>query len=310
MKIAYVEQAFRAGSLTIIGLANEICDDYNEQGYNLTLRQLYYQLVARGHIANSQQEYKRVGSIINDGRMAGLIDWNYITDRTRNLASLATWRSPEDIVDAVARQYREDRWKAQPQYVEVWVEKEALADVVARAADQWQVPYFCCRGYVSQSEMWSAGQRLRKHEDNGQQVTVIHLGDHDPSGLDMTRDIRDRLHLFGSDTTVTRIALNMDQIEQYTPPPNPAKITDSRAESYIDEYGPESWELDALDPATLNDLITSEIRGHVDMRMWVAATDQQRTGKFLLGRVSERWADVVGWLRSDENVDSDDDADG
>jgi hypothetical protein len=301
MKIAYVDQAFRPASLDIIDLANEICDDYSEQGYNLTLRQLYYQLVARGHIANSQKEYKRVGSIINDGRMAGLIDWDYITDRTRSLSSLATWSSPESIVRAVAEQYREDRWRDQPEYVEVWVEKEALADVVARAADARQVPYFCCRGYVSQSEMWAAGQRLVEREDRGKKVTIVHLGDHDPSGLDMTRDIRDRLTLFGSYATVRRIALNMDQIEQYQPPPNPAKITDSRAEAYIEEYGPESWELDALDPATLNALITDEIGLHLDLSRWEAATAAQLSRKSLLRRTSERWDDVVSWLRADED---------
>jgi hypothetical protein len=308
-KLAYIDRKFQGDSLEIIARAEGICQDYANQGYDLTLRQLYYQFVARGWLANSQQSYKRLGSVINDARLAGMIDWDHLVDRTRNLASLAAWNSPADILSAVAAQYRENKWAGQAERVEVWVEKEALAGVIARPADRWQVPYFSCRGYVSQSEMHSAGLRIRRHERSGRKVTVIHLGDHDPSGLDMTRDIRDRLELFGCSATVKRIALNMDQVEAYDPPPNPAKITDSRAEDYISEYGPESWELDALDPATLDALVEGEILAHLNRAQWDAALEQENDRKFVLGRLSARWDEVQEYTRSLDGADEDDDDD-
>lgn len=300
-RIAYIDKTFSPGSLEIIDRANTICAAYAAQGYDLTLRQLYYQFVSRGWIANRQTEYKRLGSIVNDARLAGAIDWDYIVDRTRNLRDLAHWRSPEDIMHAVASQYRQERWKDQPYRLEVWIEKDALVGVIAQACERNDVPYFSCRGYTSQSELWGAARRLRGYEKNGQDTVVIHLGDHDPSGIDMTRDIGDRLRLFGSRAQVKRIALNMNQVEQYSPPPNPAKLTDSRAEGYIEEFGDESWELDALDPATLDALVEAEIRSWRDEQAWEASTSRQEYQRGLLVAVEERWDEVAALVDGDES---------
>lgn len=297
-KIAYASTNFSASSLDIIEHAIGICEDYAAQGYNLTLRQLYYQFVSRDLVPNTMQSYKRLGSIVNDARLAGLIDWDHLEDRTRNLAKLAMWESPESIVDAVARQYRTSLWDNQPWYVEVWVEKEALADVVSRPANRWLVPYFACRGYVSQSEMWRAAQRLTAREDAGQASVIIHLGDHDPSGIDMTRDIQDRLRTFGAKTDVTRIALNMDQVDRYQPPPNPAKITDSRAADYMENYGDQSWELDALDPATLDALIEGEILSYLDRRRWDDEHAAMEADRAVLVAASAHWGEVAGLIRA------------
>lgn len=296
-KIAYASTKFSASSIEVIERANEICQSYAAAGYNLTLRQLYYQFVSRDWLPNNMQSYKRLGSIVNDARLAGLIDWDHLEDRTRNLAKLAQWDSPEAIVDAVAAQYRTHLWDNQDWYVEVWVEKEALADVVSRPANRWFVPYFPCRGYVSQSEMWRAAMRLLAEERKGKKALIIHLGDHDPSGIDMTRDIQDRLYTFGSDVTIERIALNMDQVEQYDPPPNPAKITDSRANDYIENYGDESWELDALDPATLDALIEDKILDHLDRGQWDIDHDEMEADRAILTAASENWTELAGWIR-------------
>lgn len=261
-KICYVEKSFKPDRLELIDKINSVIDDYQRQGYSLTLRQAYYQLVARAIIENNERSYKNVGNLINDARLAGLIDWNAIEDRTRNLQRLAHWDSPKEIIESASYQYRKDVWENQQYYVEVWVEKEALANVVGRVANELDVPYFCCRGYVSQSEMWSAAQRFRDRQRRGKTVVVIHLGDHDPSGIDMSRDIEERLMLFGVDEDMflfRRIALNMEQIDLYNPPPNPAKLTDSRCGGYIEKYGYESWELDALEPRVIHDLITTNV---------------------------------------------------
>lgn len=261
-KICYVEKSFKPDRLELIDKINSVIDDYQRQSYSLTLRQAYYQLVARAIIENNERSYKNVGNLINDARLAGLIDWNAIEDRTRNLQRLSHWDSPKEIIESASYQYRKDVWENQQYYVEVWVEKEALANVVGRVANELDVPYFCCRGYVSQSEMWSAAQRFRDRQRRGKTVVVIHLGDHDPSGIDMSRDIEERLMLFGVDEDMflfRRIALNMEQIDLYNPPPNPAKLTDSRCGGYIEKYGYESWELDALEPRVIHDLITTNV---------------------------------------------------
>lgn len=263
-KIAYIEKNFRQDSLDLIDTANGIIEDYQARGYLLTLRQLYYQMVSRDILVNSQKSYDRLGAIISDGRLTGLIDWDAIEDRTRNLAGLQDWDSPEQIVKVARNSYRIDHWENQPVRPEVWVEKEALAGVVQRACQPLDVDFMSCRGYMSQSEMHSAALRFQRYNDAGQVPLVIHLGDHDPSGIDMTRDIYDRLDLFMGGLEVRRIALNYDQIEEYNPPPNPAKVTDSRAGSYMSIYGRSSWELDALDPDVLVDLITNTVLQYRD----------------------------------------------
>ncbi|MFE0036788.1 hypothetical protein [Streptomyces sp. NPDC059015] len=292
-RIAYTEKRFSTASRDLIATADAICAEYARQGFDLTLRQLYYQFVARGYIANKQTEYKRLGSIINDARLAGLLDWNYIVDRTRNLRGLSHWDDPEAVVRSAAYGYRTERWQDQPHRVEVWIEKDALVGVITGVCQRNDVDYFSCRGYTSQSELWGAARRMISYERDGQKPVIIHLGDHDPSGVDMTRDIRDRLELFGAEVDVRRIALNMDQVEAHRPPPNPAKLTDSRAGGYIREHGRSSWELDALDPTMLDQLIEDEIWAWRDASLWEVATDAMERERSLLETVAGRWSEVA-----------------
>ncbi len=255
MKQQFIVKNFRAKSRAVIDKANEIIAEYAAQGYSLTLRQLYYQFVARDLIPNTERSYKSLGSIINDARLAGYIDWLAIEDRTRNVSAAPHWDSPADVMQAARDSYQIDMWADQPRRVEVWIEKNALTGVIHDTCRQLHVPYFACIGYVSQSEQWRAYQRSTNHP-----LTILHLGDHDPSGIDMTRDNAERLaDVFGGDVELKRIALNMDQIDEYAPPPNPAKVTDSRFEQYLLMYGAESWELDALEPSVINELIVNEV---------------------------------------------------
>lgn len=280
MRITYIPKRFRADRQRLIDLANSIIAEYEAQGFDLTLRQLYYQLVARDVIPNTEASYKRLGDTIADARLAGLVEWEAIEDRTRNLRDLTHWRDPRAIINAAVRSYRIDKWAGQPYRPEVWVEKDAVLNIVAQVCESLDVPYFSCRGYTSLSEKWRAGQRMQAWCADGQIPVVIHLGDHDPSGLDMTRDIRERLELFaGHPVDIRRIALNRDQIARYNPPPNPAKVTDSRAKGYIAQHGRVSWELDALTPTVLAGLIRDAIADLLDAdawRAWQAQEDAQR----------------------------------
>ncbi|WP_298737655.1 hypothetical protein [uncultured Chitinophaga sp.] len=293
MKIAYKEINFRSESRKLIDHVNRIIAEYKQMGYSLTLRQVYYQLVSRDIIPNNERSYKNLGAIISDARLAGKIDWEAIEDRTRNLKGNSHWREPGSIIRASAEQFQYDKWSDQDNYVEVWVEKDALVNVVGQICQRLDVNFFSCRGYVSQSEMWVAARRLKQYEDDGKQTIVLHLGDHDPSGRDMSRDVLDRLELFESNPMFKRIALNMDQIEEYDPPPNPTKASDSRADGYIAEFGHECWELDALNPNVIENLIKAHVDQYCDRRRFEAYREREEEARRILRAVSANWDDVV-----------------
>lgn len=293
---SYKHINFRNDSLALIDRVNDIVSEYVVQGYELTLRQVYYQLVARGFIPNNERSYKNLGNLINDGRLAGLIDWHSIVDRTRYVRRNSHWSSPESVIYSAAYSYMLDRWQNQPNYVEVWVEKDALVGIVGQICNKLDVPYFSCRGYTSQSEMWSAAQRFigQNHRESR---TIIHLGDHDPSGIDMTRDIQERLDMFGADVYVKRVALTMDQIDEFDPPPNPTKITDARSHGYIQMFGHECWELDALEPKVITRIITEEVEELVDPALFSAIEKREREDKDNINMICENYDDVVSYLK-------------
>lgn len=281
MKRAYESWSPQDETVETLSQANVIIEDYMSRRYSLTLRQLYYQMVAKGLISNDQREYDRLGRIVSRGRNAGMIDWFAIEDRTRQRFGLQTWDNPREIIRSAINSYRIDKWEGQKYRPFVWVEKEALAGVIARACNDEgvQVDYVSCRGYMSQSTIWREARNIKNVAQDGQIPIVFHLADHDPSGIDMTRDNIDRLQMYSGLTFwedpelwdffgFKRIALNMDQVEEYNPPPNPAKVTDSRIESYVSEYGRLSWELDALDPDVLVDLVRDHIDEYRDKDEW------------------------------------------
>jgi hypothetical protein len=273
-KIAYEERKFRAGSLALIRKMDDIVTDYQRKGYQLTLRQCYYQLVARDIIENTEKSYKRIADLLDNGRKAGLIDWQAIEDRTRQVRGWSGYESPAAFLKSVSRGFMLDLWREQPCYVEVWVEKDALVDVVRKACAGTRTPFFSCRGFSSQSAMWRAAERFKAKQDK--KCIILHLGDHDPSGLDMTRDIQERLIYFGAGVQVQRIALNMEQVDTYNPPPNPAKETDSRYKGYQLKYGVKSWELDALRPEVIESMIDEHIKQNMDMTLFNETLQQEQ----------------------------------
>ncbi|MBA3321788.1 MAG: hypothetical protein H0T45_10145 [Pyrinomonadaceae bacterium] len=291
--IKYEEKTFRATTLALVKTVNQIVEEYRVQGYDLTLRQVYYQCVSRDIIPNNEKSYDKLGRIVGDARMAGLIDWKAIVDRTRALRGNTHWRAPAEIMSAAAKSFAVDKWSkeyGQDFRPEVWVEKDALVGVVGRVCEELDVNYFSCRGYTSLSEMWTASQRLLKYRGQGQTPFVIHLGDHDPSGMDMSRDITDRLEVFTRRSLeFERLALNTEQVQQYNPPPNPAKLSDSRATGYIARFGYESWELDALNPQVIADLIRRAVVSCRHDEAWEQAV------KYEKGHIKELTAAAKHW---------------
>lgn len=317
----------QADSAAIVRQADKIIDDYLSQGLTLTLRQLYYQFVALdlfpddrcwtriestgkwvrdpNGTKNAEPNYKWLGDIMSKGRLGGLLDWDAVEDRVRQPVVWAEYDSPKAMLEHALRGYRLPRLEGQETYVELWVEKDALAGVLKPIAAEYHVTLMVNRGYSSSSAMKEAGDRIRdKCAKYGvSDAIVFYLGDHDPSGEDMVRDIRDRLGKFLNDGTlitvdrgkvtfeeddareerkpyidlkVTKLALTMEQIRRYNPPPNPAKLSDSRAKAYIAKYGHHSWEVDALPPTVLRDLITEAIENVFDMDKVEAIKERER----------------------------------
>lgn len=276
----FVEKEFGIEARSMIVKINVILEDYRQQGYDLSLRQLYYQLVSKNVIENSERSYKNLGNLVSDARLAWYIDWDVIKDRGRETVGNPHWGTTTQFIESVAPQYRFDLWEDQENYVEVMVEKQALEGVLEPVCNQLDIPFTANKGYSSSSALYEASKRFLRRARQGKGLYAIYLGDHDPSGIDMSRDVLDRLNLFVHASMnrstgrtpadfgglrVRRVALNMDQVRELNPPENPAKITDSRADGYIRKFGRSSWELDAIEPRRLAELVTSSVQSLMDL---------------------------------------------
>lgn len=280
MKYAYSHSNISDKVLLRIEQANLILDEYMEQGYKLTLRQLYYQLVARDLLPNKVQEYKKLSSTMVDARMGGLTDWDAIEDRLR-VPQVPYY--VEDVAHALSdteAQYRLDRQIGQLHRLEIWTEKDAVSNILKRVTHYYQIRLMVNRGYSSCSAMRNAALRLAH---DGRPVVILYVGDHDPSGLDMVRDIQERLEAFELEAfVVNHIALTREQIIEFNPPPNPAKITDPRAGAYISEHGSSSWELDALKPEQLYNIVGEAVEELLDTPQFYRMIEREKADKSTL----------------------------
>lgn len=316
--ICYIPKTFSPRHSAIIDAAVDIVVQFARVGiYDLSLRQLYYQFIAHraqlfpgngpGGSPNTEQNYKMLGDVLSSARLAGRFDWLKLVDRGRSSEVPSYWNDVGEIFDSCVRAYTVDLWEGQQYHVEVVVEKQALEGVLSPVCRALDVPFTSNKGYSSQSALWRQGQRLAEYLEDDKDIVILYLGDHDPSGIDMTRDVHDRLALFsgagewvskedadywGMDSegvrildeydgrfTVERIGLTMAQVRQFDPPPNPTKVTDSRAGAYIREHGYTCWELDALDPQVMRDLVRDAITGYIDQdkrNERIAYRDKQR----------------------------------
>jgi len=291
----------------LLSRCQSILDEYEDEGMVLTVRQLFYQLVSRDVIENQQSQYDRLQRIVKRGRRAGYLDWEMIVDRGRNLRKRQRWDDPKQIIEASAQRFHLDLWQDQRCRPEVWIEKDALVGVIKPTCKRWDVPYLSTRGYVSDSAAWRAAQRFRDVMDGEQSdrprpalpeneveqiPVVIHLSDHDPSGVDMTRDLEEKFEMFGLHFPVQRVALTMEQIREYDPPPNYAKASDSRSDGYVSTYGTECWELDALDPTVIRSVVDRAIQDQLsDRSAFDERKHERQNQRDRLEEVSERWTE-------------------
>lgn len=267
-------------SLATINKANKIIEDYQAQGYVLSLRQLYYRMVTYNLIPNTHNSYKHLGKVLSRARTMGLVDWDALEDRVRGVHSFGNSASPETAgkySETIHEKYVEWIWRDQNAYVLFMYEKDALSGVMERVCGKWRVPIFACRGYNSTTEAFELGKRLSYYRDQGKEIHVFHLGDHDPSGQDMTRDNEYRIGVYmrDPDFQLKRIALNMDQIRKYNPPPQPNKKKDSREPGYAATHGEHSWEVDALEPSVLSEIVDAAVEPLCDKEKFDAAIKRE-----------------------------------
>jgi len=346
----------------VISHIKDIVSTYAKDRYILTLRQLHYQLVTKNWTVNHDTAYKKLSSILDDCRYSGEVDWKGFEDRGR-VPSIPYM--VDDIADAfqdTINTYRIDRQKGQPNHVELWTEKDALSGILSRSTRKYGIYLVVNKGYTSSSAIYGAYERIVERILNGQSVTILYFGDHDPSGLDMIRDIRERLTFFlshgnqlmkapnfaakvedwwdeheytwydlnhheylsdkqmddlsrGSDEigyvrfdkaatafdagklawyiseqnlfSVKAIGLTMEQIKKYNLPPNPTKMTDSRADGYVRLYGKTCWEVDALDPKTLTEIVETNIQETIDMDLYRETLAKEETDKNKIREIIE-----------------------
>ncbi len=277
----------RESRLQMIEKANEILAEYDTK---LTVRQLYYQFVSRDLIPNTPRSYQNMTVLLTDARYAGLVDWDALEDRGREVAAPLEFQNLKHRVDSALANYRLPRWDDQPMYAELWVEKQALAGVLSPLAREFHAPLMVNKGYSSASAMYESAQRINGATGGGyeKESIIFYLGDHDPSGEDMVRDIQERLEEFGVENLeVRKLALTMAQIKRFKPPPNPAKISDSRAAAYIAKFGNESWEVDALPPRELTRIIRDAFVSVIDQELMDAVIEKENTDKQRLKKLVE-----------------------
>jgi hypothetical protein len=228
----------------------------------MTVRQVYYQLVANQVIRNNRSQYQFVSKVLVRARRWGGIPWHWIEDRLRQPRTVQMWTDVPAFAETVRAAYRRDVWAAQSSYLEVWLEKDALSGLFQSVLAPYGVTLNVGRGYDGWDSIHNAALR---YGGSGKPVTVLYFGDLDPSGEDMVRSLRQRLAELDCRPTVIKCALTLEDVERYSLPPDFTKTTDSRRAAFIAEYGDVAVELDALPADVLRDRLVSEIEARMDM---------------------------------------------
>jgi hypothetical protein len=270
-----------------------------EYDFPLTLRQIYYRLVASGLIPNKRSAYNQLSKTLVKARENGEVDDTRIEDRARQvLKGKGGFDDPDQFVDAMkswfksaGERYNADLWADQPVFVEVWVEKDALSRVIAQAAEPYRVTICPSRGYSSYTYI----KRMAiddRFSDVDKPIIILDFRDHDPSGIQMTEDLEKRLVNYGEglDIEVKRIALTIDQVNEYKLIPNPTKLADPRSQAYVVQYGDQCWELDAIEPRELQRIVKAAIEKHIDREVWDHSLEHEQKDKTSL---TERFANAT-----------------
>jgi hypothetical protein len=227
-----------------------------------------------GAVPKSEPGYRKVQRLLVRMREQKVIPWGWIVDGTRWRRGATTYNGIEDALQETARLYRRSLWDSSPRIVEIWLEKEALAGVIYPTVDKWTVDLMVCRGYPSLSYLHQAAEDTIAA---GKSLTIYYLGDLDPSGKDIPRNIRDRLTEFKVNFDLVELAVTSTQVTEWGPPSRPTKRTDTRFRGFEGE----SVELDAIPAHRLRELVNEAIVSHLDrgqVEMLLTIEREEREG--------------------------------
>jgi hypothetical protein len=274
-------------------LLSHVLDVVRQYSIPLTVRQIFYRLVAAGIIQNTRSSYNSLDKILVKARIKGVVPFNKLEDRSREfLCGDHRFETPEDFmawrIQALkdsASEYEVPYWMFQPEYVEVWLEKDALSALFRQVCEKWHVLLAPCRGYPSLTYLFEAAQRLRKVD---RPITILYFGDLDPRGKDIQRYLTETLQNFGVSANVQRIALTRQQVEAYSLPPAPTKKTDTMARQWIETQGDAVCELDALEPNLLMQLVEESIQQHFNQSLFEKRNELQRQNREKISHIVEK----------------------
>ncbi len=272
--------AKRPRTLALIDVARQILAEHHP----MTVRQVYYQLVARQLITNKRSQYQAVSKALVAARQEGLISWDWIEDRLRRPRGVAMWSDLNDFASGAASSFRLDVWEEQPLYLECWLEKDALSGIFEDVLRTYGVTLNVGRGYDGWDSIHNASKRLSAGD------TVLYFGDFDPSGEDMARSLRDRMAFFDCRPEIIKCALTPEDIERYALPPDFAKTTDSRCAAFVAKHGDVSVELDALPGDVLKDRLVHEVEKRMDLVALARVRAFERSERARLVRALETTA--------------------
>ena len=269
-------------TLALIGAARQVLEEYHP----MTLRQVYYQLVSRQVISNNKSQYQRLSRALVTARQLSMIPWEWIEDRTRQPRHVDMWDGLADFIETVRHSYRRDVWPDQPEYIEVWLEKDALSGIFSKITEEYGITLVVGRGYNSWSAFHAAASRFSQIE---KPIVILYFGDFDPSGEDIVRAINESLLFFGTSPKLEKVALTRNDISEYNLPPDFTKASDTRQASFVEKYGDIAVELDALPLRVLEEKIRRSIESHVDMDSFnkvveVEKQELNELGNLLQGR--------------------------
>jgi hypothetical protein len=308
--------AFRSKNRMLAAQAVQIL----EEEQPMTLRQLYYRLISAGNLSNSQKEYKRLGALMTRLREAGELPRTWIVDHVRSTLKPSSWSGLADFGDTVRQAYRKDFWASLDAHVEVFVEKDAVAGTIQPITEEYDVALHVCRGYSSVS---FAGEIADLWQQIEKPIFAYYLGDFDPSGFDLERDLRGKLGRYSGRVCIEceydeidrnvqvtgqdrdefhlgcrdgmpyflwrRLAIVEEDFESHQLIPLPVKHSDRRSKKFIEEYGSACAEVDALPPSELRQRVQAAIHEHIDQERWTKLQEVEEAEQKSLDHVLKRW---------------------
>jgi hypothetical protein len=271
-------------SLELLIQVQKIIDSYD---FALTLRQIYYQLVARQIIPNEQRYYKKLSRLCVTGRDEEILPEEGFADRLREVDKLSSWLDLNEFMNTVRRSYRKDKWQNQDRYVEIWTEKDALRSVLTEITYQYDVALMVARGQLSRTEVYRTARRYKAQSDK--ECYLYYCGDFDPSGLSIYDSIKKRIMNFGVFVNFERIALTQKQIKKYQLPSDPAKQSDPNYNKFLNIYGSDMVvELDSLPPDVLRKIIEDCILQNIDPGHLARMKREEREEEIRLNKFIEK----------------------